>query len=546
MWIVRLKERKEHFLLMNNTAPSTNSIKISELIYYIYFLILFGAKAIGLYDGQPVYNALLVLGALIFGVKVLATRHTPAEYLVMASILSIGALTYHFSGEKGLLFYFTMMLGMKAVDEKKVMRLGLIILGVSYFVLYILTMTGVITELNHINKRTGYGYLLRHSLGYPYPNTTHTTFLILVILFFYLYKAANTGSLIKAYIVTMLLNLYIYVYTVSLTGLISVTIYLMINFYLQLRKNRSKLENALISALFPAIVIFSIAGPLLAKGNLFTILNKLLHKRYEYALYYLTNEKITLFGSYFKTPPTNWYMLDNSFLYLFLQLGIIPFVVVCILYILWIKDLMNNNKTRELAIIITFCFIGMSDPFLFNLSYKNLTFIFLGKWIYAALKKLSKNYPAFLNKEFIILPFGDKELNQNNSCLSKVRALFTYPVREIGSHFIRYSLIFIIICMLGGALYSQNSIEPEVLYVNTKIADPYFNHKNIEMTQADIDAAISKGDLVEGYNPKDPTMYVFKKKAPHMEYIRSIISCGILAGLISVLLLSIISITRKR
>ena len=531
---------------MEKAVPSTNSIKIYELIYYIYFLVLFGARAVGLYDGQKIYNVCLVLGVLAFGIKVLSTRHTLAEYLAIASFLSIGALTYLCSGEKGLLLYFTMMLGMKSINKKKVMRLGLCILSAAYFILYLLSVSGLITELNHINRRTGYGYLLRHSLGYPYPNTAHTTLLILVILFFFLYEASDLKALLKAEIIAMLLNLYVYLYTVSLTGLLSITIYLVINFYLQARTDRSKPENALLHILFPAIVIFSIVGPILAKGSLFTILNKLLHKRYEYALYFLTNEKITLFGSYFKKPPTNWYMLDNSFLYLFLQLGVMPFAFVCIIYLLWIRNLISENKIRELAVIITFCFIGMSDPFLFNLSYKNLTFIFLGQWLYNTLEKQSEKYPEFLSKEFLILPFGEKEITCSPVIPEKIRNFFSGTFCEIASHAIRYTLIFVVVCMLGSFVYEKTTSEPQILYVNTKIADPYFKHKNIEMTQADIDAAIAEGNLVEGYSPEDPTMYVFKKKAPHMEYIRSIVSCGLWAGLLSVLLISILRAKGKR
>ena len=532
---------------MNTQCYSTdNTIKVHEFIFYIYFLLLFGSKAIGLYDGQTVYNACLVLGTVAFLIKIAATRHTVSEYLTGFIFLSTGALTYICSGEKGLLIYFTMMLGMKGIHEKKVIRAGLIILSACYFALYLLTITGIMPELNHMNKRRGYGFLLRHSLGYPYPNTTHTTLLILVIFFFYLYEAKNIRDLLKVSIIAMLVNLYVYLYTVSLTGLISITLYLIINIYLQLRTERSGLENLLINLLFPAVVIFSIVGPLLATGSAFDFLNKLLHKRYEYALYYLTTEKVTLFGSYFKAPPTNWYMLDNSFLYLFLQLGVIPFILVCALYILWIKSLVKENKKRKLAVIITFCFIGMSDPFLFNLSFKNLTFIFLGTWLYETLKKIEGSLPSLLQKEILILPFGEKDLSLPKNLPAFPGKLLSGSIYEISIHIVKYALIFAIIGLIGSAVYTKTTSEPRILYVDTKIADPYFGHKNIEMTQADVDAALEAGDLVEGYNSEDPTMYVFKKNAPHIEYIRSTITIGVWAGLISVLIISIIRAAGKR
>ncbi|WP_026526717.1 hypothetical protein [Butyrivibrio sp. VCD2006] len=531
---------------MNTKDLSTNNtIKVHELIFYIYFLFLFGSRAVGLYDGQPVYNACIVAGMLAFLIKVAATRQSLCEYIAGFAILSTGALTYLCSGEKGLLIYFTLMLGMKGIQEKKVMRLGLIILSVSYFVLYLLSITGIITELNHMNKRSGYGFLLRHSLGYPYPNTAHTTLLILIIFFFYLYEAKNTRSLLKASIIAMLVNVYVYMYTVSLTGLLSISIYLIVNIYLQLRPVRSKVENFFISLLFPAVVVFSVAGPLLATGQAFEFMNKLLHKRYEFALYFLTNEKITPFGSYFKATPTNWYMLDNSFLYLFLQLGIIPFLLVCALYILWIRHLIKGNKLSELAVIITFCFIGMSDPFLFNLSFKNLTFIFLGTWLYDSIGKAKASLPQVLQKEILILPFGENEVTLFRKQKSSHVRLLSQTFYEISTHIIRYALIFAIVGLIGCTVYTKTNDEPKILYADSMITDPYFSHKSITMSEADVEAALEAGDLVEGYDADDPTMYVFKKKAPHMEYIRSTITCGIWAGLICVLILSIIRTFRK-
>ncbi len=529
----------------HSSISGSTTIRINELIYYIYFLCLFGSRAVGLYDGQKLYNAFLVLGAGFFVIKICTTRHTLAEYIGSFALLFIAGLTYIFSGEKGLLIYFTMMLGMKGIAKEKVIRTGLYVLGISYFILYFLSVTGLITELNHMNKRSGYGFLMRHSLGYPYPNTAHTTFLILVILFFYLYKSESTIKLIKASVIAMLLNLYIYVYTVSLTGLISVTIYLLVNFYLQKRTGRSKIESVLILLLFPAVVIFSIAGPLLAKGDIFSFMNKLLHKRYEYALYFLTNEKVTPFGSYFKAPPTNWYMLDNSFLYLFLQLGVISFIAVCIIYILWIKNLIDEDQRPELAVMITFCFIGMSDPFLFNLSYKNITFIFIGSWLFSEFEKRSDNLPKLLRKDFILLPIGEKELTFNTGSLAKIKSVTSKTFIKTGKSFIAYTIIFAAALFIGYAAYTGTHTEPKILYVDSKIADPYFSHSNIEMTMQDVNTALAEGNLVEGYDEEDPTMYVFKKKAPHMEYIRSALTCGVFSGLILVLLISIIGAFRK-
>ena len=519
---------------------------INELIYCIFFLLVFGAKAVGLNEGHPFFNACIAAGILLFILKLFSTRTTLFEYIINAAILLSGGLTYIYSGEKGLLLYFTLMLGMKAVNEKRVMKMARIFLGTAFFILFLLSVSGIIEELNHMYKKSGYGFLLRHSLGYPYPNTTHTTLLILIILFFYLYRTETVKKLIIASLFAMLINVYLYIYTVSMTGLLSVTIYLFVNFYLQVRKDRSHLENILIGILFPFTVVFSITGPLLAKGEVFDFMNKLLHKRYEYALYYLQTEKIMPFGSRFAPAPTRWYMIDNSFLYLFLQLGVVSFLIVFILYTTWIVYLLKKDKRPELAIIITFCFIGMSDPFLFNLSVKNITFVFMGVWLYAELGKIAEKLPPFFQRNILILPFGEMELPlpfQNKKPL--ISSVKERLLTDAASHVARNLTAFLIAAGFAFAIYQVSVPIPSRLYVDAQIVDPYFGHSSVEMTQDDVEEAIAAGNLVEGYDPAEPTMYVFKKKASRTEYYRGMLTSGVLSGLLVIIVLTAISTTKS-
>ena len=512
---------------------------VSTIIYMIYFTLLFGARAIGLYDGQAVYNTVLILGMVLFVLKIATTKHSVIEYLVIALFLFLGCVVYYSSGEKGLLIYFTMMLGMKAVDKAKVMKLGFVILSISFSVLYLLSVTGCIENINYMNKRGGYGFLMRHSLGYPYPNTTHTTFLVLLILFFYLAKEKPLKDQIRYSVVAMILNGLLYIYTVSLTGILSVTVYLAVNIYFHARKNRSKFENVLIFLVFPVSILFSILGPILLKGEAFEFMDKLLHKRYLYAHYFLENEHLSPFGSYFAEAPTSWYMLDNSFLYLFLQLGVITFVTVCLVYIQWIIHTIKYNEIAEMAVMITFCFIGMSDPFLFNLSYKNLTFIFIGAWLFKHLEDATAKLPESLKGEVVVLPTCKVKMVLTSTITRLGTAVLTAIKKEFNSHLVTYLVLFVIIASCGAFTYKTVTPEPKTLYVDTATVDPYFSHKSTEMTPEDVNAALANGDLVESYSEDDPVMYIFTGSAPHLEYLRNILSCGLVSG--SLLVLAVVS-----
>ena len=531
------------------TKRSGISFTLPELVYLIYFAVMFGARAIGLYEGGLIYNLCLVAGLILFGVKVLVSEHTVFEYILIATLIFLSLLIYKNTGEKGILLYFSMMLGMKSVSTKRVMRLGLVILGFSFFILYVLSVTGVINELNHINKRSGFGYILRHSLGYPYPNTTHTTLLILIILFFYLYEYKTVANLITASIFAMLLNILIFIYTISFTGVISVTLYLLLNIYFCLRtkkienkgasvqsdvsivSNRSKVEDILITLCFPVTVVFSILGPVLAKGDAFNFLNKLLHKRYEYALYYLQNEKITLFGSRFAPAPTNWYMIDNSYLYLFLQTGIVVFAVVCALYLAWILFLIKENKVRELGIMITFCIIGMSDPFMFNLSYKNITFLMLGAFIYSECEKISLSLPSFLSRKCRLIKAGENEFSFGINIYDAISGCCRFLVNALKKHAIIYGLLFVILTFAGAVFTTHTTKVPQILYIDEKTADPYTSEKReVFLSEKDVEDIIAAGDIIEDYQGEGAPMYFFKKKAPLAEYYRDALSNGLIIG----------------
>ena len=119
-------------------AKERKEISVAEAAYLLYFTVMFGARAIGLFEGMLVYNISLVIGMLLFAIKVLLTEHTVLEYLFAGFLLLISVLVYYNTGEKGLLLYFTMMLGMKCVSIRRVFKLGTMILSTAFTALVVL------------------------------------------------------------------------------------------------------------------------------------------------------------------------------------------------------------------------------------------------------------------------------------------------------------------------------------------------------------------------------------------------------------------------
>lgn len=512
------------------TSAAEARIPLSELVYLIYFAVMFGARATGLFEGMLIYNVTLVAGMLIFGCKILMTNHSIFEYLWMCVLLCLAFVVYFCSGEKGILLYFTMMLGMKEVSTSRTMRVGRAILGISFPLLTVLSLTGVLDELSRMNERTGLGFMLRHALGYPYPNTMHTTYLILVMLILYLYQAPSLKHLLFVSLLLMAGNCYLYFMAFSNTGFISVTFYLCLHFFLMWRGKLGKPLSVLAELVFPLTVAFSVLGPILITGDGFRFMNKLLHNRYKFARYFLENERITLFGSRFSTAPTNWYMIDNAFLYLFLQLGVVTFVVVCLIQLVMIHWIIRENRLRELAIILTFCLIGMSDPFLYNLGYKNISFLFAGECLFLLSPQIERRLPALLQTRCRIIAAGGNEVS-----LAWRRSLSDLEIRimaHLQTHVRRYLLIFAVAALLGGGAYAILVKEPSVLYVDEWTNDPYNKRSDSVYISEEEYAALSGSGsaLFEDYVDGETPMHQYEGTAPRWEYLRGIVSGGLFVG----------------
>ena len=414
--IIFIDNEEESVMNQNNelTEYQKGKISVAELLYLLYFTVMFGARAIGLFEGMLIYNISLVIGMLLFAVKVMMTEHTLLEYLVMGSMLLLSLLVYYNTGEKGLLLYFTMMLGMKCVSLRRVFKLATVVLSVSFTVLVFLSVTGLKEDIIYIKERAGFGNVIRHSLWYPYPNTLFTTYIILMVLIMYMLGKQTTKNLLLSSLFLFIGAVYIFIYSCSNTGLIVSVFYLLANLYLQLRPKLSKLEKTGIFLVYPVCLIFSIAGPLITKGSLFALFDKVLHNRWAYSLYYLTNEPITLFGVRFGETPNDNYMIDSSFLYSFLQIGVVACVIITLLNLGMILEYVRKEKKIELAIIVSFCVLGLSDPFLYNLSYKNLLFLFIGALFYEKLQEAQTKELGMFNRKIRWFSVGKKELVLQN------------------------------------------------------------------------------------------------------------------------------------
>ena len=82
-------------------------------------------------------------------------------------------------------------------------------------------------------------------------------------------------------------------------------------------------------------------------------------------------------------------ILDNAYLQLGICMGIIILILVCIAFILLLKNQICNKNYRLVNLIIIYSFLGMSEN-AFNYVFLNFTYLFLSTIIYKNTKQYIK------------------------------------------------------------------------------------------------------------------------------------------------------------
>ncbi|SDZ92881.1 hypothetical protein SAMN02745687_01128 [Lachnospiraceae bacterium NK3A20] len=458
--------------LVDNTTDQNKIIHCGETLYLLSFLALLFAKAVGMDDGMPAYNALLIAGALFFALKLIISRNTMAEWLMVVLILAISGAVYRNTGIKGLLLYSVMMLGVRNADVRKIFRWGAVVWTASFTVTILLAQTGLRTEIAYDHPKHFFDYVICHALGYTHPNVTQISFVVLLA--FLLYLADDHLSRRQLLVVSFLLmagNLWLFLNTMSYTGAAMATIYLILNYCLTGERSPGKREILLVRLILPLSLIFSIVGPIVLKTPIiyeripivYNRINDILNTRYDLSRYFLLNEPITLFGSRLVVPNYR-YTMDCSYVYLLVQCGVIPFLFVISGLFLLIHDYTKRGLYKETALILGFCIAGISEPFLFNTAFKNLIFIFLGEYLYRKTAEWRQHHAAAPGSRWnhvievpaltrtVVRIFEESGVTRAvrkaaGPVLSALRALLRTLRRRLGI----YALIAVLMFVLGSA-----------------------------------------------------------------------------------------------
>lgn len=389
--ITKIKEEK----IINSMEVS-----MSELLYLCFFGLMLFAKGIGLYDGQTVYKIFLVLAFLCIAAKMCITEYSVQEWAWILSLLALSTIIYRISGEKGVLICMVTVVAMKNVSVKRAFQVGLIVWSAAMGGRFLWSLIFLKNVETAVQTKNIFGAVLRYFMGYPHPNVLHISYLVLAAMIIYCVK--DNYSL-KHLLGLFAGNIFLFFYSYSFTGAFIVIIYICLSYYV-CRKKINRFEYFLVRLVFPFCLLFSVLFPVILQGKLYEMADKIFNNRINFARHFLTLENMSLFGNNLAAITTDIITMDNSFLFALIIYGIPVFILICIGYFGTINSFIQQKRNIELAMICCFFAAGITEPFLFNTSFKNLTLLFLGEYFFSMLCRKNQE------KRFAILKKCDRSI----------------------------------------------------------------------------------------------------------------------------------------
>ena len=323
-------------------------------------------------------SSLLFYGSI--GLLVIQFLMIKKHNITELAIFLTSCVLYVFTREGAILVLILLAISVRDIDDEYVVKNYLIINAI--FIIAFILIGNFLPDLikisdTHYRFKDGI-YIVRNCFGLHNPNLVF--FYSIGVYAAYIFLRFDKYNMLDRAIL-LLVTLFIYIVTMSRTGLMTMIAALLlvdILKYLDLKKNTKisflvKISPILIWAGSVAI------GLLFSKNELF---NSVLASRPKFWNIYLTQEGnfLSLFGNVYSAEIKQANPLDNSYVYLTVMLGLVSVVFFMFLLYKGLDILIKKNENKYIAVIAMFLVYSFAENILFEAGF-NFGIVFLIKYI---------------------------------------------------------------------------------------------------------------------------------------------------------------------
>ncbi len=325
----------------------------------------------------------------LFAVKILLTKYTIREYIAIGCFAIFGLISYLCSGSNEIFRIVLMIAACKGINMERAFKLALFELSAGVGACIFLSFFGIGIFSVTADFR-GNGITTRYSFGFGHPNTVHGVIWIVMMYFLYAFRER-----IKIYhlALMMLLNLGLFYFTNSRTGLIVIS-FLVIGTMVAILSPRfmeAKVASVL-SIIFAALPI----------PYAIVIMNRKFYQEFVYLLdNYITGRIISTFraGPYCEIAcwlPFSAYgrepISDIGIAKMIGWLGYIPALVYTIVVCIMLRHLQKKTDYVGMVILLTLTLSLFIEAHIVTIYIcTNVLYLIIGKYWPEIIKSREEN-----------------------------------------------------------------------------------------------------------------------------------------------------------
>lgn len=524
----------------NTTAPGCSISEVlltpEELLFYAYFVMMLLVKGLGFSDG-PVYKAGFLAGSVLALGKILLSSYTRAEAVMVYLLLALAGISFLHSRDYSVIVYSLLILSLKGIRQERAMKLGALVWTPAFLFQILTQLAGLRTRDFVVHSKYHLGYIVRWALGYVHPNVLQITYVVFLSYLLYSLRGENlTGKrFLRLMFFCTLGGLYIFLYSLSLTGMIGYVVFLLMMLFFESKRRRgralTKAEAFLLQCLLPLEIAVAVVAPIVLHGKAFDVLNRAMTTRPMLTRIFFTQYGLRLFGNQ-KPAGESWTItLDSSYAELQFYGGIVIFVLMMAGYFVLIHRALRETPSWRHSVkmaVIFFCLAAaVSEPFAFNTSYKNVSLIFLGCELLR--EKTGETVcllgwiPAGIRRRRFALP----------NPFRGIRIIIQYFRKGRLKHWRSVATAAALGMAAAAILYGTIAVRANAYYCRKRSADvPDGEMEELYLSAQEVSALrAAPGVRVLNYlDDRDP-MYCFTGRITEYDYVRGAVSAVLWSGL---------------
>jgi len=339
--------------------------------YIILVTIMYGFSLTELDIQGSIHDIILIFALLSAFSAIMFDKYYTKSIVKTIGIVLLGFLVYFSSHETLLIIMLIMAIMVKNIGYNKALKLVFNIRLVMFLIVVFCILIGYLDVGKVVVSKGIYGSVIGYGVGYSHPNNFAEEILYLSTLYLCI-KNEKIKSL--NLLILLIIDCITYLITGAKTACILLLMLICVLFIYKkidnerLYKVYSKFCIAvslilpIISIVFPIMLIIS-SGKL---RNILYLLNGKLNQRLSNATMLFYSFPITLFGkiidlNYLK-KQYGYNVVDNGYVFLFFNFGVIGFILVVFLYYFAIKKLIKKRQVVYFSVIvITLCLATMEN-----------------------------------------------------------------------------------------------------------------------------------------------------------------------------------------